>query len=96
VDDALEAALREDQSLDETTRRAVVEARRGQGRFRLNLEAVERACRITGVADPRLLRASHIKPWRSCLSSAERLDGENGLLLSPNADHFRCEGRVDL
>lgn len=94
VDDALEAAVRNDAGLDETTRRAVVEARRGQGRFRLNVEALERGCRVSGVTDPRLLRASHVKPWRSCATSAERLDGNNGLLLCPNVDHLFDRGYV--
>ena len=83
VDDALEGGVRNDPDLDETTRRAVIEARRGQGRFRLNVEAVEQRCRISGVSDLRLLKASHIKPWRSCSTTAERLDGNNGLLLCP-------------
>lgn len=29
-----------------------------------------------------MLRASHITPWAECASDAERLDPENGLLLS--------------
>jgi len=94
VDDVLEAEVRNDLSLDETTRKAVIDARRGQGRFRLNVEALEQRCRITGVTDPRLLKASHIKPWRSCTTSAERLDGNNGLLLSPNADHLFDRGYI--
>jgi hypothetical protein len=102
ADDALEEAVRNDAGLDETTRKAVVEARRGQGRFRLNVEDIEQGCRVTRVTDRRLLRASHIKPWRSCTTSVERLDGNNGLLLSPNIDHlfdrgyisFRDDGRV--
>ena len=72
----------------------MIEARRGQGRFRLNVETVEQRCRVTGVTDPRLLRASHIKPWRSCTTSAERLDGNNGLLLCPNVDHLFDRGYV--
>ena len=94
VDDALENAMRNDPGLDETTRRAVVEARRGQGCFRQNVGAVEQRCRITGVNDPRLLRASHIKPWRSCATSAERLDSNNGLLLCPNVDHLFDRGYI--
>jgi putative restriction endonuclease len=94
VDDALEAQVQNDPGLDQTTRRAVVEARRGQGRFRQNVESIELKCRITGVTDPRLLRASHIKPWRSCMTSAERLDGNNGLLLCPNADHLFDRGYI--
>jgi hypothetical protein len=94
VDDALEDGVRDDPDLDETTRRAVIEARRGQGRFRLNVEAVEQRCRISGVSDLRLLKASHIKPWRSCSTTAERLDGNNGLLLCPNVDHLFDRGYI--
>lgn len=43
-------------------------------------------CPLTGVAEPRLLRASHIKPWAECASDAERLDVHNGLLLAAHLD----------
>ncbi len=43
-------------------------------------------CAVTGVADPRLLRASHIKPWARCETDAERLDVYNGLLLAAHLD----------
>jgi predicted restriction endonuclease len=39
------------------------------------------------------LRASHCKPWRDA-SNEERLDGENGLLLTPNADHLFDRGFI--
>lgn len=39
-------------------------------------------CPMTGIPDPALLRASHIKPWADCTEDAERLDVHNGLLLS--------------
>ena len=94
VDDVLEARVRADVTLDATIRQAVVAARRGQGRFRFNVEAVEQGCRVTGVTNPRLLRASHIKPWRSCDTSNERLDGDNGLLLCPNVDHLFDRGYI--
>ncbi len=44
------------------------------------------ACAVLGVTEPRLLRASHIKPWSECTSDAERLDVYNGLLLSAHLD----------
>jgi putative restriction endonuclease len=81
-----------DRDRDETTRKAILDAMLGQGRFRLNVEAVEQGCRVTGVNDPRLLRASHIKPWRSCTATTERLDGNKGLLLCPNVDHLIDRG----
>jgi putative restriction endonuclease len=43
-------------------------------------------CAVTGVANPRLLRASHIKPWALCDTDAERLDVYNGLLLTAHLD----------
>ena len=39
-------------------------------------------CPLSGIAEPELLRASHIVPWAACESDAERLDVHNGLLLS--------------
>jgi hypothetical protein len=38
-------------------------------------------CPLTGIAEPALLRASHIVPWADC-TDAQRLDVHNGLLLS--------------
>ena len=43
--------------------------------------------------EPRHLKASHIKPWRDA-TDAERLDGANGLLLSPHIDHLFDEGYI--
>ena len=68
-----------------TEKEQLVKARRGQGLFRENLLTFETSCRITGVTEPQFLIASHIKPWRVA-TNEERLDGENGLLLSPNSD----------
>jgi len=39
-------------------------------------------CPMTGIADPDLLRASHIVAWAECDDDAHRLDVHNGLLLS--------------
>ncbi len=94
LDDAVEAAIRNNTEIDETERKAVVSARCGQGRFRQNVESIEKLCRVTGVTDQRLLRASHIKPWRSCATNHERLDGYNGLLLAPHIDHLFDRGYI--
>jgi predicted restriction endonuclease len=45
------------------------------------------------VSEPRHLKASHIKPWRDA-ADAERLDGANGLLLSPHIDHLFDKGYI--
>lgn len=85
--------LRADTHVTETMRQAVVQARRGQGLFKERVMRIERACRITGVSREEHLRASHCKPWRDA-SNEERLDGENGLLLTPNADHLFDRGFI--
>ena len=82
-----------DPDIPETTRTAVVLARRGQGLFKQRVMQLERACRITGVTRPEHLKASHCKPWRDA-TNEERLDGENGLLLTPNADHLFDRGFI--
>ena len=69
----------------ETQRRQLVAARVGQGLFRRRALLMGAQCRVTGVTEKRLLRASHIKPWREC-DNFERLDGANGLMLSPHVD----------
>jgi hypothetical protein len=66
-------------------------ARLGQGLFRNRLQQIEKACRLTGLRAVKHLRASHIKPWRDS-NDAERLDGNNGLLLSPHVDHLFDQG----
>lgn len=86
LEDKVQQTIQADTSLDSTMRTAVIQARRGQGKFRANVEAVEGHCRLTKITNPTLLIASHIKPWRSCKTADERLDGMNGLLLTPDAD----------
>lgn len=93
--------IRTDTALTETEREAIVLARRGQGLFKERVRLLESRCRVTGVIRPEHLRASHCKPWRDS-SNEERLDGENGLLLTPSIDHlfdrgfisFRGDGRL--
>jgi putative restriction endonuclease len=79
--------------LAETERLALVRARRGQGLFRQNVQKIERACRVTLVDRPEHLVASHAKPWRDS-NNEERLDGENGLLLTPTMDHLFDKGFI--
>jgi putative restriction endonuclease len=68
-------------------------SRRGQGRFRKNVLSVEPRCRLTGVGDPELLVASHVKPWIDC-SDEERIDGANGLMLTPTVDRLFDRGLI--
>ena len=71
----------------------IVRARRGQGVFRSNVLLREDYCRVTRVSERKHLTASHIKPWRDA-TDTERLDGANGLLLSPHIDHLFDEGYI--
>jgi predicted restriction endonuclease len=97
----LRRRIEADTSIPDTDREALVIARRGQGLFRERVQSIEYRCRVTGVDRPEHLRASHCKPWRDS-SNDERLDGENGLLLTPSIDHlfdrgfisFRDDGRL--
>lgn len=75
-----------------TTKRAqLIQARVGQGLFRLQAAKIESCCRITGISDPRFLIASHIKPW-SKSKDEEKLDGYNGLLLAAHIDQLFDKG----
>jgi hypothetical protein len=89
----MEQRVENDPSIPETDRTAIVRARRGQGLFRDRVAQIEARCRITGVDNPAHLVASHCKPWRDA-SNEERLDGENGLLLTPSIDHLFDRGFI--
>ena len=55
----------------------------GQNIFRDALmDYWNRACPLTGITSPDLLRSSHIMPWSDCQTNSQRLDVHNGLLLS--------------
>ena len=82
-----------DPSLQVTAKQQLVNARIGQGLFRSRVELIEPSCRVTGLTDRRFLRASHIKPWAHS-DNRERLDGQNGLLLSPHVDHLFDRGFI--
>ena len=93
ADDKEEARIASDTTIPETEKLQLSKARRGQGLFRRRLELVEQSCRVTGVAFKPLLRASHTKPWRDC-TNAEKLDGNNGLLLAPHVDVLFDQGFI--
>ena len=89
----IEQDIRQNTRLEHTEKEQLVKSRCGQGIFRTNLERIEMACRITGVTAKEHLRASHIKPWRDA-TNFERLDGNNGLLLSPHIDALFDKGYI--
>jgi hypothetical protein len=80
--------------LNETQKQYMLTARVGQGEFRKSLiKAYGAKCPITGIENEKLLVASHIKPWNKC-TNAERLDPDNGILLSALADRLFDQGLV--
>jgi hypothetical protein len=89
----LEQRIRDEPRMPETEKQSLIQARRGQGLFRANVQRIESQCRITKVNRPEHLIASHCKPWRDS-NNYERLDGENGLLLTPTMDHLFDKGFI--
>ena len=94
LDDNLQASVESSADLDSTTKEQAILARYGQGLFRSRVSKLEARCRLTGIENPRLLTASHIKPWRLCTTALERLDGANGLLLAPHVDRLFDRGYI--
>ena len=73
---------------------AIVKRRIGQGPFRnLLVKKYGVSCCVSGLANKRLLIASHIVPW-SKASPTQKTDPENGLLLSVSWDALFDKGFV--
>jgi putative restriction endonuclease len=89
----IENQIETNTAIRDTEKTALIRARRGQGLFKERVAAIESCCRITGVDNPIHLVASHCKPWRDS-TNEERLDGENGLLLTPSIDHLFDRGFI--
>lgn len=93
LNEKAEADVKKRTDIQETEKLQLVKARRGQGLFRSRVELLEKGCRLADVVERQHLRASHIKPW--CMSTdEEKLDGNNGLLLSPHVDHLFDRGFI--
>lgn len=93
TDAAIEERIWQRTDLGPGEKRQLINARLGQGVFRENVERIEQSCRVTGALDRRHLRARHIKPWKLS-DDREKLDGFNGLLLSPHVDHLFSRGHI--
>jgi hypothetical protein len=82
------------QDLPPTTRRALINARIGQGDYRRELmELWSGRCAVTGCSVAEVLIASHAKPWKDS-SNLERLDAFNGLLLAATVDRLFDRGLI--
>jgi 5-methylcytosine-specific restriction protein A len=89
---------------NETERSGLITSRVGQGAYRKRIiHRWEYQCAVTGFDKLNLLIASHIVPWSES-NNEERLDVNNGILLSPNYDalfdkhllSFETDGRIVL
>ncbi|MCY0389915.1 HNH endonuclease [Robbsia sp. Bb-Pol-6] len=77
-----------------TTRKALVDARIGQGDYKKALLALwGNQCAVTGCHLLEVVRASHAKPWRLS-DDRERLDGNNGLPLIATLDILFDQGLI--
>ena len=91
---ALGRSLAERSDLEQPEREAVAKYRCAQGLFRRRVLVLEASrCRVTDETNPDLLRASHIKPWRTS-NDTEKQDGDNGLLLAPHVDALFDKGLI--
>lgn len=71
---------------NETERKGLVTSRIGQGAYRKSvLYRWDFKCAVTDHNNSQILIASHIHPWKDS-SNDERLDVDNGILLSPTYD----------
>lgn len=80
--------------IPETTRKALINARVGQGGFRLRMLKVwDGKCAVTGLGVSDALVASHAKAWKDC-NNSQRLDEYNGLLLAATVDRLFDKGLI--
>lgn len=78
----------------EREKQTIVNARVGQGQFRRDvLDIWSNTCPVTNISTPGLLIASHIVSW-ALSNDEEKIDGYNGLPLSPNADKLFDKGLI--
>ena len=93
IEEGQEREIKNRTDIGVTEKYQLVRSRVGQGQYRKNLERHETGCRISGITDGRFLTASHIKPWAES-TDFEKLDGNNGLLLSPHVDRLFDRGFI--
>ena len=90
----INSGMTEPARIPATTREALLMARVGQGKFRMDV--IERwggQCALTGLKNVSLMVASHINAW-AISNNIERLDVENGLLLAPHIDRLFDQGLI--
>lgn len=83
----------DDLNLEGTTRKAYVDQRVNQSKFRKFLLERYDSCCLCGVENPDFLIASHIKPWNKS-TPKEKVDADNGFLLCSNHDSLFDQGYI--
>lgn len=87
--------IENNKNLSDTQKKSLIQARVGQGEFRDKvLSRAKFKCEVTGLTRKELLIASHILAWAKCKTAKQRLDANNGLLLSPNLDKLFDRGII--
>lgn len=86
--------IENDTSIDSTEKTTIIKSRKGQGKFRSNVLSIMPSCPFTNIRLTSLLRASHIMPWAKCETNTQRLDGYNGLTLTPTYDVLFDSGLI--
>lgn len=85
--------ISKDPEIEETEKLQLIKSRIGQGDFRKELIKYWGKCCISQSDLTKILRASHIKPWKDS-NHKERLNKFNGLLLTPNFDALFDNGLI--
>lgn len=81
-------------NIDEESKKAIVNVRVNQGKFRdLLLKRYKNKCCLCAVKNQKFLIASHIKPWAKS-ESKEKADVNNGFLMCPNHDSLFDKGYI--
>ena len=77
--------VQENRELDSQTKRLLINARLGRGKFEKEVATHYHECPVTGISLGYAVSVCHIKPWRAC-SIEEQMNPANGILL---ANHIR-------
>lgn len=91
---AEEEIIKNNINLSVTEKDTIIKARRGQGIYReMLMKKYNSSCIMTKIDISQVLVASHIKPWAVC-NNQERIDVNNGLLLSATYDRLFDSGLI--
>ncbi len=81
-------------NIDDESKKAIINVRVNQGKFRDSLlKRYHNKCCLCGVKIPKILIASHIKPWAES-KTEEKADVDNGFLMCPNHDKLFDKGYI--